>query len=483
MVRRPLFAIVLLTLSSPLACRRGDAVKRDDVAATRAPKDAAACPLPSDGRVTQALKLPAGCKARVSGVGLVVSAGGALEIEAGVELSFAPESQLVVRGGAVHARGTQQAPIVLQAASKRWRGVVLETGKGSRLERVEVRDVGAEPDTTPLPRAAIEIQPDAEGTSLVNVRVRHCEQTSLLVENGRPGTPGAPGASGLASAEGLDFDAPEGVTARPSIVIGAKALGAITSVHVTRHVLLADSLVTGPTTWPKLDAPIVAPTGLMLAGNGTGPRTELRLAEGATLLVGRGHRIYVGDVGPASLFARRVRFDSAEPTPKAGDWPGIQLRNAFGSELVDCTIAHAGEAPPAGRTGAAGTPEGILDVRVRSVPKLERTKFVDDVGWAIVSYDGCASLTAPAAGNDFGKLPACYDGKAKLASELDALEIQMLGALGGNGPATSSVLTDDSTLGREIGTTTARPTGGGGGAVLGGGGDVRRGGTAPPPAP
>lgn len=467
---------MLLAVSASLGCRRGDAVKRDDVATTRAPKDALACPLPSDGRVMQALTLPPGCKATVTGVGIVVSAGASLEIEAGVELSFAPESQLVVRGGALRARGTEAAPIVLRAKSKRWMGLVFEKGekgKGSRLERVEVRDVGSEAGAPAVPKAAIEIQPEAEETALANVRVRHCEPTSLRVAS--KATPPATGASGLASAEGLDFEAPES-TGKPSITIGAKALGAIASAHVAAPIVLNDALITGPTAWPKLDAPIVAPTGLMLAGNGTGPRTELRLAEGATLLVGRGHRIYVGDVGPASLVAHRVRFDSAEPTPKAGDWPGIQLRDAFGSELVDCTIAHAGEALPAGKTG---TPPGILDVRVRSVPKLERTKFVDGLGWAIVSYDGCASMTAPAAGNDFGRLSACYDQRAKLAAELDELEIKMLGALGAPG-ATNGVLSDSSSPSLDS-------VVGGPGATIGragsGGGDLRQGGGVRLPSP
>lgn len=479
-MRRPLLALAALSL---FACHRGDAVKGDDVATTRAPTDALACPLPSDGRVTQSLTLPAGCRAAVSGAGVVVTAGGTLAIEAGVELSFAPEGQLVVRGGELRAIGTQQAPIVLRAASKRWRGVVFEKGekgKGSRLERVEVRDVGAEPDDAQLPRAVIEIQPDAEGTSLASVRVRHCEPTSLLAENGRPGTPGATGASGLASAEGLDFDPPEGIAARPSIIIGARALGAISSAHVTRHVLLADPLVTGPTAWPKLDAPILAPTGLMLAGNGTGIATKLSLAEGTTLLVGRGHRIFVGDVGAASLVAHHVRFDSAERTPAAGDWPGIQLRDAFGSELVDCTIAHAGTKPP---TGPSGAPQGILDVRVRSVPKLERVKFVDDLGWAIVSYDGCASLTAPANGNDFGKLSPCYDAKAKLAAELDALDLKMLDALGGSGTVTNSVLGGAMDGSSMIAGPASSGSSGAGGLRMGGGSDVRRGGTTPPPAP
>lgn len=471
---RPLARALVLGAVSLSACHRGDP-KRDDVTKSRSPKDALECPLPSDGRVTQPLTLPAGCKAKVAGAGVVVSDGGALEIEAGVELSFAPEGQLVVRGGAVHARGTQQAPIVLSASSKRWRGVVLEKGKGSRLERVEVRDVGAEPDTAQLPRAAIEIQAEAEATSLANVRVRHCQPASLSVGGGPP-VPGAPSESGLASAEGLDFDAPEN-KGRASIVIGASALGAVASAHVTAPVVLSEPLVTGPVTWPKLDAPIVAPTGLMLAGNGTGPRTVLRLAEGTTLLVGRGHRIFVGDVGPASLVAHRVRFDSAEARPTAGDWPGIQLRDAFGSEIVDCTIAHAG-APPA-PTAKPSSPLGIIDVRVRSVPKLLRTKFVDDVGFAIVSYDGCASLTAPENGNDFGMLSPCHDAKASLAAQLSELDLKLLGALSGNGTGTRSVPSDSAEGGSVLsGPVPAGSPGAGGPRV--GGGDVRRGGTAPP---
>ncbi len=486
--RRSRLALAVLTLASPLACRRGEAVRRDDVATTPAPKDLTACPVPADGHVAKSLTLPAGCKAAIAGAGLFVDAGGALLIEAGVELSFAPEGQLVVRGGELRAVGTEAATIVLRAASKRWMGVVLEKGalaKGSRLERVEVRDVGAEAGAPAVPKAAIEVQSGAEGTTLANVRVRHCEPTSLRVETatGLPSAPGTPGTSGLASAEGLDFEAPE-VAGKPSIELSAQALGSVVSAHVAAPVRLTAPLVTGPTTWPKLDAPIEAPTGLMLAGNGTGPATTLRLAEGTTLLVGRGHRVYVGDVGRGTLIAHKVRFDSAEAKPAAGDWPGLDLRDAFGSELVDCTVAHAGtKASPAlpGGAGATATmPEAIVVVRFHSAPKIERTKFVDDVGWAIASYDGCGSATAAASGNDFGGLSPCWDGKARLAAELGNLDIQMLGALGKERatPTTTSKGAGGDLW--ELGgpADTWPPSGG-----LIGGSDLRRGGTASPRPP
>jgi hypothetical protein len=473
-VQRRHLALAVLALA---ACRRPEAIRRDD--SKKLSESTPPCALPADGRVSKALKLAAGCHSTVEGLGIVVVAGGTLEIEPGVELAFGPEGSLAVRGGVLLAKGSAQAPITLRASSKRWMGVRIETGKGSRLERVDVADVGLEARGAAMPKAAITLEPEAEQVTLANVRVRRCETSALSARKSAAAPVHAQ--SALAGAEGLEFDRSE-TPDTPSIVISAMGLGAVTSAKVGAKVTLDDPLVEGSIAWPKLDAPIVAPMGLMITGGVRGAPAELRVAEGTTLLLGPGSYVYVGYGGaPGALVAKGVRFDSAEPKPAAGDWRGFQFgHDSSSTQLLDCTIAHAaGGAAP---TGAA--PRGILQLGMVGVPKLERTKFVDDTGWAITSFDGCATLVSKAAANDFGKLSPCYDVKAEIAAklrgELDSLELKLLGSLAGPVGATDGVLSKASSPGLDDVVAGPGATLGRGG---GGGGDLRAGGGTKLPSP
>jgi hypothetical protein len=465
--RQAALAIAVSTISlAGAACRRGDAVKPDEAETSKKQPDKAnVCPVPEGGRISSTITFPAGCTATIEGPGLIVEARGTLTLEPGVDLAFGPEARLRVTEGTLLAKGSETAAVKLHASSKKWRGVAIEGGQGSSLVRTEIADVGLEGNGV-APQAALSIEPGATRVVLAWLSVRRSERSALYV--GRSGAPSALLASALASAEWLDFDTPT-TPSTPSIVIGAKALGAISSARVAAPVQLIDPVIEGPTSWPKLSQPIIAPQGLVLGAGRL--KAELQLADGTTLLVAPGHSIQVGAFGAASLRAHFVRFDSAAPKPAPGDWAGIELKDGNGSELLDCRIAHAGTKP------TKGAPEvGVIDV-TRGRPKIERTKFVDDVGLAIRAWVGCEAFTSKTAGNDFGALTPCVETAAKLAAELDKLDLQLLGALNSGAPVTNSVLTEGGPVPDMVAGPGTRPATGSGKTVGGGGGDVRRGGT------
>ena len=68
---------------------------------------------------------------------------GDLHIEAGAELSFAPNAYLIIKGNLV-VTGTEEAPVIFKPVSENWKGLyVLEGQKGSRLEHVVIRKTEA----------------------------------------------------------------------------------------------------------------------------------------------------------------------------------------------------------------------------------------------------------------------------------------------------------------------------------------------------
>ena len=111
---------------------------------------------------------------------LMVSVGGVLYIEPGVEIRFAPDTVLRVSGGDFLAYGTDQTPIRLVPKSSgsepgSWRGVVLEG-----VKRAIMRHVTIEGAATGLTIAD-------SAPSISGVTISRCSQAGLyLQDNARP---------------------------------------------------------------------------------------------------------------------------------------------------------------------------------------------------------------------------------------------------------------------------------------------------------
>ncbi|MFO0747527.1 MAG: hypothetical protein U1F43_17950 [Myxococcota bacterium] len=258
----------------------------------------------------------------VSVTGHYAIEGGTLTLEAGTTLAFKDGADLEVGGGAAAqliVRGSDAEPVRLTAMGDKspgaWRGVKLRAGAhGSSLAHLAIEFAGDEDG------AALRVE--ADGVALDGVSVR--------------------GAKGY----GIDFEraiAPRTLAGASFVDIGKAAL----RLDATAVGALGPGLAFAPgaslevwggsiakaVTWPALGVPIVVAGPLSIDAPGAltlAPGSELRLREGAELVVGATGAASLSAVGsaehPITLVGER---------DEAGVWSGI----TFAAHARDSTLA------------------------------------------------------------------------------------------------------------------------------------------------
>ncbi|MFY0522967.1 hypothetical protein ACN28I_07160 [Archangium gephyra] len=252
---------------------------------------------------------------------LVVDASATLTLEAGVVVRFAPDAELRMTDGALLARGTQMAPIVLEAEARAargsWRGLVFSTlGSASTLEHVTVSGCGAAGGEG----ACVSVREQAAPV-LRDVSVRESGSVGVLVAD--DGSAFGAGSARLSVSGSAGYAVRLGASRADSFPMGGAFSGnSPNAVELNGH-------VSRTLTWPNPGIPFVIPA-LMNVENPISAVT-LTISAGTQLRFGANAQLVVGYPVPQSILKvdgtadAPVLFtaDAASPTP--GHWRGVHV--------------------------------------------------------------------------------------------------------------------------------------------------------------
>jgi hypothetical protein len=354
----------------------------------------ATCAFPA--RIQKDTTIAAGCVADVVH-NVLVEDGSTLTLEPGVTLRFGEASYLEIghKGSRLVARGTEDRPIVFTsgAATPRpgdWVGLVFEDAMGeagSTIEHAVVEYAGRDSHGG---RGAITVFTafPAGRLTLRDVVFRRNNLAAVDDE--------------LEHATFGAFDRIHFENDALAMKVAAPVLARLgddvdfggDGVVVTGGTIDRDG------SFPRLRAPIVVERPIAVSGG------SLTIASGDVLKFAKGTWLEVGVAAPGVLEAQGVVFDSAEPTPRRGDWVGLVFGGgANGSHLSGCVFDHAG----AGDHGGDGAvtflrPWQGLDV------SLYGNAFKDNAQSQLSDGgDGCEKILDPKNGNSFsGTVEPCH---------------------------------------------------------------------------
>jgi hypothetical protein len=276
---------------------------------------------------------------------LVVDGAATLTLEPGVVVRFASDAELRVTNGALVARGTQTAPILLQtergAASGSWRGLVFfSRDSASTLEHVTVSGCGAAAGEG----ACISVRNRAAPV-LRDVSVRESASVGVLVAE--DGSAFGAGSARLSVSGSTGYAVRMGANQADSLPTGGSFTGSTpksSSVELNGHVSRTQ-------TWPNPGVPFVIP-GQLKVDHPTAEVT-LTISAGTRLRFGANARLDVG-TGEVESFLKvdgkageTVLFTADADSPMPGHWRGVHIRTRRpnAGHLSHAIIEYAGAAP------------------------------------------------------------------------------------------------------------------------------------------
>jgi hypothetical protein len=275
---------------------------------------------------------------------LAVDVAATLTLEAGVVVRFAPDAELRVLDGALVARGTQAAPILLQAeggvARGSWRGLVFSSpDSASTLEHVTVSGCGAAGG-----EGACVFVHDKAAPVLRDVSVRESGSVGVLVAD--DGSAFGSGSARLSVSGSAGYAVRLGANQADSFPTGGTFSGNTpNSVELSGNVSRTQAWPTNPGipfVIPgdmRVDNPTAAVTLTISAG------TQLRFGASARLVVGFGDfRSVLKVAGTADA---PVLFTANADAPRPGHWRGVHIviDSSMKSHISHAIFEYAGMEP------------------------------------------------------------------------------------------------------------------------------------------
>jgi hypothetical protein len=352
------------------------------------------------------LQIPANRQVRVPG-GVVIEAGGRLELGAGDRVAVAPGKSLRVWGGELVAKGTPEAPILFTSLSATpragdWCGIVVDWAE------LPARSDKSTWPTTSLDHAIIEFagrpwdgryedERVAGGLSIKGYLERQDHESAagrVVLSNVEIRDNALRGVdirtNGSLSVNNLKFGHNGGVSARLNIEYAPELGSAPTeAVELVGDVRKSTELPVIPTEYVVLDNILVGSWSIV------GAPAVLTIRPGTTLKFNKAKHISVGHLFVGRLVAHGATFTSAEWQPAPGDWRGIHVGELGSMELDGDTFEYADEY-------AVG-----WYIVTRSRIQLQRSTFRHIRGAAIFDPVSCAKWQKAELGIVSDKKPLC----------------------------------------------------------------------------